>query len=61
MGAVFETVIDEEGARDPLADEAALHVADRCDHGVDLTRPDARFEFLHADLAALHGVLPGCR
>ncbi len=61
MGAMIETVIDEECAGHALADEPPLHVADGRDHGVDFAGPDPGFKFLHADLAALHGVLPDCR
>ncbi len=45
FGAVGGDVLDEQPGRHPFAGEAALHVGERDDDGVDLTVGDETFEF----------------
>jgi hypothetical protein len=49
---MIEAMFDEELAGDALANEAALHVADRSDNRIDLAGGDERGEIRHTDLAS---------
>lgn len=71
LGAVFQDLVEEEPGGEPLALEAALHVGEGEDDGVDVTGGDEGVQFLDPErgcavchgesllLAGRHKVLPG--
>jgi hypothetical protein len=51
---MLEAMIEKELARDTLADQPALHVAHRGDHGVDLARTNRCRQVVERQLATWH-------
>ena len=53
LGAVLGKFLEEQPRRHALADETALHVGERDDHGVDLAGPDQVGQLLHRQVSGL--------